>query len=99
MKTTYNGTYTQVDELESLEGVLILKQRLKDNAMQDSFVRSNFLSGARFLQTLKDSSILTIEEVIDTSEEVSILCKMMVFSNWEFIWKLKANFQMHSSWS
>ncbi len=75
MKTTYNGTYTQVDELESVEGVLILKQRLKDNAMQDSFVRSNFLSGARFLQSLKDSSLLTIEEVIEKSEEVSIVCK------------------------
>ena len=75
MKTTYNGTYTQVDELESLEGILILKQRLKDNAMQDSFVRSNFLSGARFLQSLKDSSLLTIDEVIETSEEVSIVCK------------------------
>jgi serine/threonine protein kinase len=75
LKTTYNGTYTQVDELESLEGILILKQRLKDNAMQDSFVRSNFLSGARFLQSLKDSSLLTIEEVIETSEEVSIVCE------------------------
>ncbi len=75
MKTTYNGTYTQVDELQNPEGKFMLRQKLKENVLKDSFVRSNFLSGARFLQNLKDSSLLTIDEVIDTSEEVSIVCK------------------------
>jgi serine/threonine protein kinase len=75
MKTTYNGTYTQVEELESSEGIFFLKQSLKDTALQDSFVRANFLSGARFLQTLKDPHLLTIDEVIETNGEVSISCK------------------------
>jgi serine/threonine protein kinase len=75
MKTTYNGTYTQVDELESTEGLLILKQRLKDDVLKDSLVRANFLSGAHFLKTLKDSNLLTIDEVIETNEEVSVVCK------------------------
>jgi serine/threonine protein kinase len=75
MKTTYNGTYTQVDELESTEGFLILKQRLKDDVLKDSLVRANFLSGAHFLKTLKDSNLLTIDEVIESNEEVSVVCK------------------------
>jgi serine/threonine protein kinase len=75
MKTTYNGTYTQVDELESTEGLVILKQRLKDDVLKDSLVRANFLSGAHFLKTLKDSNLLTIDEVIETNEEVSVVCK------------------------
>ena len=75
MKTTYNGTYTQVVELQSLEGMILLKQQLKEKMLQDAFVRANFLSGARFLQTLKDATLLTIDEVIETSEEVSIVCK------------------------
>ena len=75
MKTTYNGTYTQVDELQNPEGKFMLRQKLKENVLKDSFVRANFLSGARFLQNLKDPSILTIVEGIDTSEEVSIVCK------------------------
>lgn len=75
MKTTYNGTYTQVEELESSDGIFFLKQSLKDTALQDSFVRANFLSGARFLQTLKDPHLLTIDEVIETNGEVSISCK------------------------
>jgi serine/threonine protein kinase len=75
MKTTYNGTYTQVDELESTEGLVILKQRLKDDVLKDSLVRANFLSGAHFLKTLKDSNLLTINEVIESNEEVSVVCK------------------------
>jgi serine/threonine protein kinase len=75
MKTTYNGTYTQVDELESTEGFLILKQRLKDDVLKDSFVRANFLSGAHFLKTLKDSNLLTIDEVIESNDEVCVVCK------------------------
>jgi serine/threonine protein kinase len=75
MKTTYNGTYTQVDELQNAEGKIILRQKLKEHTLQDAFVRANFLSGARFLQTLKDPTLLTIDEVIETSDEVSIVCK------------------------
>ena len=73
MKTTYNGTYTQVEELESSDGIFFLKQSLKDTALQDSFVRANFLSGARFLQTLKDPHILTIDEVIQLFYEYDVL--------------------------
>jgi serine/threonine protein kinase len=38
-------------------------------------VRANFLSGAHFLKTLKDSNLLTINEVIESNEEVSVVCK------------------------
>jgi serine/threonine protein kinase len=79
MKTTYNGTYTQVDELQSSEGFLILKQRLKDDVLKDSFVRANFLSGVHFLKTLKDSNLLTIDDVIESNEEVSVVCKNLGF--------------------
>ena len=75
MKTTYNGTYSQVIELETTEGKILLKQQLKEHVLQDPFVRANFLSGIRFLKTLKDSTLLTIDEVIETSDEVSIVCK------------------------
>jgi serine/threonine protein kinase len=75
MKTTYNGTYTQVIELETTEGKILLKQQLKEHVIHESFVRANFLTGARFLQTIKDSTLLTIDEVIETSDEVSIVCK------------------------
>jgi serine/threonine protein kinase len=75
MKTTYNGTYTQVDELESSEGLVILKQRLKDVVLKDSLVRANFLAGAHFLKTLKDPSLLAINQVIETKDEVGIVCK------------------------
>jgi serine/threonine protein kinase len=74
MKITYNGTYTQVEEYQNSEGTLILKQRLKESALNNSTLRSIFLSGARFLQTLKDPNLLTIDEVIETNDEVSITC-------------------------
>jgi len=79
MKTTYNGTYTEVNELQHQEGVVELKQHLKEYVLQDSFFRANFLSGARFLKTLKDSNILTIDEVIESNDEVSIVCKNQGF--------------------
>jgi serine/threonine protein kinase len=74
MKITYNATYTQVEEYQNSEGTLILKQRLKESALNNSTLRSIFLSGARFLQTLKDPNLLTIDEVIETNDEVSITC-------------------------
>jgi serine/threonine protein kinase len=75
MKTTYNGTYTQVIELQNAEGKIILRQKLKVHVLQDTFVRANFLTGARFLQTLKDSTLLTIDEVVENSEDVGIVCE------------------------
>ena len=74
MKITYNGTYTQVEEYQNSEGTLILKQRLKESALNNSTLRSIFLSGARFLQTLKDPNLLIIDQVIETNDEVSITC-------------------------
>lgn len=73
MKITYNAIFTEVYEIQTIEGRNYLKQSLKNNVINDNFIRTNFLAGARFLQTISDTSFLTIHEIIDNEDEASIV--------------------------